>query len=144
LFERLGRSQADVVGLTESTLMRPHLQSFFIAYSRRLLRAPIFRAFWDNVGVWADKRQIVRAYEIGWSALLQQLGYSSEALYMSRYGNLAHTHWRELIEECRFPFIKKELLKVNPLGQELADWEAVMQAGCPMVLRQLRSVVLSK
>lgn len=138
LFERLGRSQADVVGLTESTLMRPHLQSFFIAYSRRLVRTPIFRAFWDNVGVWADKRQIVRAYEIGWSSLLQQLGYSTEALYMSRYGNLAHTHWRELIEECRFPFIKKELLLVNPLEQELTDWATLVKARCPMLWQQLK------
>ncbi len=144
LFERLGRSHADVVGLTESTLMRPHLQSFFIAYNRRMARTPIFRAFWESVGVWADKRQIVRAYEIGWSALLQQLGYTTEALYMSRYGNLAHTHWRELIEECQFPFIKKELLKVNPLGQELEDWETVMQARCPMLLRQLGTITLSR
>ena len=138
LFERLGRSQADVVGLTESTLMRPHLQSFFIAYSRRLVRTPIFRAFWDNLGVWADKRQIVRAYEVGWSSLLQQLGYSTEALYMSRYGNLAHTHWRELIEECRFPFIKKELLLVNPLEQELTDWATLVKARCPMLWQQLK------
>ena len=138
LFERLGRSHADVVGLTESTLMRPHLQSFFIAYRRRLVRTPIFRAFWDNVGVWADKRQIVRAYEIGWCVLLKQLGYSSEALYMSRYGNLAHTHWRELIEECQFPFIKKELLKVNPLRQELTDWATLIQARSPMLWQQLK------
>lgn len=140
LFERLGRSPADVVGLTESTLMRPHLQSFFIAYSRRLARTPIFRAFWENVGVWADKRQIVRAYEIGWSALLQHLGYTKEALYMSRYGNLAHTHWRELIEDCRFPFIKKELLQVNPLGQELTNWGALVQTRSPMLLQQLKKV----
>ena len=137
LFERLECSQADVVGLTESTLPRPHLQSFFLVYSQRVLRAPIFRAFWESVGVWADKRQIVCACEIGWSAVLHQLGYSCEALYMSRYGNLAHTHWRELIDDCRFPFIKIELLNHNPLGLELIDVNQFLLERNPRLARQI-------
>jgi lipopolysaccharide biosynthesis protein len=137
LFERLGRSRADVVGLTESTLIRPHLQSYFMAYRRRLVRAPIFRAFWESVGVWQDKVQLVRAHEIRWSDLLQRLGFSTEALYMSRYGNLSHTHWRELIESCRFPFLKKELLLNNPLGQDLTDWRAVVAAFHPALADQI-------
>lgn len=139
LFDRLGHSQADVVGLTESTLLRPHLQSFFIAYSRRVIRAPLFRAFWEGVGVWRNKRQIVRAYEIGWSAVLQELGYSTEFLYMSGYGNLTHTHWRELIEDHRFPFIKKELLQINPLGQELMGWERLLRDRNPHLFRLVAS-----
>jgi len=137
LFERLERSSADVVGLTESSLVRPHLQSYFIAYKPKVVRAPIFRAFWEGVGLWEDKVDLVRAQEIGWSALLQRLGFSTEALYMSRYGNLSHTHWRELIETCRFPFLKKELLLNNPLGQDLADWRQVVADHDPALAEQI-------
>ncbi len=137
LFERLERSRADVVGLTQSTLVSRHLQSYFMAYRQHVVRAPIFRAFWESVGVWDDKRDLVRAQEIGWSTLLQRLGYSLEALYMSHYGNLSHTHWRELIESRRFPFIKKELLLHNPLGQDLADWRAVVAAASPVLAEQI-------
>lgn len=137
LFERLERSSADVVGLTESTLVRPHLQSYFIAYRPKVVRAPIFRAFWEGIGLWEDKVDLVRAQEIGWSALLQRLGFSTEALYMSRYGNLSHTHWRELIETCRFPFLKKELLLNNPLGQDLADWRQVVAVRDPLLADQI-------
>ncbi|MCP9928008.1 rhamnan synthesis F family protein [Cyanobium sp. CH-040] len=138
LFDRLDRSRADVVGLTESTLIRPHLQSYFVAYRRRVLRAPIFRAFWQRVGVWADKRQLVRTHEIGWSAMLQRLGYSTEALYMSGYGNISHTHWQELIEEHRFPFLKKELLQANPLGQDISAWPDVVGVFNPVLAAQIR------
>lgn len=138
LFERLERSRADVVGLTESTLISPHLQSYFIAYRRRVVRAPVFRAFWERVGVWGDKGQLVRANEISWSAVLRRLGYTAEALYMSRYGNLSHTHWRELIESCRFPFLKKELLQVNPLGQDISAWPDVVAAFNPELVAQIR------
>ncbi|MEO1001878.1 MAG: rhamnan synthesis F family protein [Cyanobacteria bacterium J06638_7] len=126
LFQRLKGSAADVVGLTEVSSIRPHLQSYFIAYRSTVVRSPVFRVFWEEIGLWNDKLALVTALEVAWMAVLERLGFSREALYGCGHGNITHTHWRELIEDQQFPFIKKELLQHNPRGQEIQDWQQVV------------------
>ena len=120
LFARLMSSRADVVGLTNSTTIKKHLQSYFISYGRRVLSSSIFWSFWRNIQVWPTKVDLVRAYEVGWSDILTKSGFILEALYLEgEHGNVTHTHWRELIEDYSFPFIKTELLRVNPILQDI-------------------------
>jgi hypothetical protein len=101
------------------------------------VRAPIFRTFWDGIGAWDEKLALVTANEVGWSAAPEELGFTREALYMSHHGNLSHTHWRELIEDHGFPFIKKELLQLNPKGQDISCWREVVGARNPVLVRQI-------
>ena len=126
LFGRLKNSTADIVGLTEVSTIRPHLQSYFVAYRSQVLSSAVFQAFWETIGVWGSKLELVYAHEVNLSATLERLGYTREALYMRGHGNITHTHWRELIEEQRFPFIKKELLQHNPRGQDIREWRKVV------------------
>jgi len=126
LFERLSASRADVVGLTESTAIRSHLQSYFMAYGPRVLRSALFWQFWDQIGIWPSKIDLVRACEVGWSGILADAGFRLEALYLAgEHGNVTHTHWRLLLEELEFPFLKTELLRLNPIRQNIADWQEV-------------------
>ncbi|MCP9889261.1 glycosyltransferase [Cyanobium sp. ATX 6A2] len=131
LFRRLKQSSADVVGLTEVTTVRPHLQSYFIAYRSRVVRAPVFREFWERVSTWNSKIELVKHNEVGWSATLEKAGYTREALYMQGHGNITHTHWKELIEEKRFPFIKKELLERNPRRMDIHNWREILNKERP-------------
>ncbi|MEB3354174.1 MAG: rhamnan synthesis F family protein [Cyanobacteriota bacterium] len=126
LFRRLAASQADVVGLTESTAIRSHLQSYFLAYKPRVIRTALFWAFWAQIGIWGDKINLVCAYEVGWSGMLADAGFRLEALYLAgQHGNVTHTHWRQLLEELHFPFLKTELLRLNPIRQDIDAWYAV-------------------
>jgi lipopolysaccharide biosynthesis protein len=139
LFERLAASRADVVGLTESTAIRSHLQSYFIAYGPRVLRSALFWAFWDQIGIWGSKLDLVRACEVGWSGVLADAGFSLEALYLAgEHGNVTHTHWRQLLEELQFPFLKTELLRLNPIRQDISDWPHVAEAINPRVTAMIR------
>lgn len=134
LFRRLAASQADVVGLTESTAIRSHLQSYFMAYRPRLIRTALFWAFWEQIGIWGEKIDLVRAYEVGWSGVLVDAGFRMETLYLAgQHGNVTHTHWRQLLEELHFPFLKTELLRLNPIRQDIAAWYAVASACNPRV-----------
>ncbi|MEB3202586.1 MAG: rhamnan synthesis F family protein, partial [Synechococcus sp.] len=134
LFERLAASRADVLGLTESTAIRSHLQSYFMAYRPRLLRSPLFWAFWEQIGIWGTKIDLVRACEVGWSGVLADAGFQLEALYLAgQHGNVTHTHWRLLLEELQFPFLKTELLRLNPIRQDINAWESVAAACNPRV-----------
>ncbi|MFO8239156.1 MAG: rhamnan synthesis F family protein [Prochlorococcaceae cyanobacterium] len=139
LFQRLSASRADVVGLTESTAIRSHLQSYFIAYGPRVLRSALFWAFWDQISIWQSKVDLVQACEVGWSGILADAGFRLEALYLAgEHGNVTHTHWRQLIEELEFPFLKTELLRLNPIRQDIDDWQEVAARVNPRVTRMIQ------
>jgi len=140
LFRRLAASQADVVGLTESTAIRSHLQSYFMAYRPRVIHTALFWAFWNRIGIWGDKIDLVRAYEVGWSGLLSDAGFRLEALYLAgQHGNVTHTHWRQLLDELRFPFLKTELLRLNPIRQDIDAWYAVASHADARVASMIRA-----
>jgi GT2 family glycosyltransferase len=123
LFQRLYASNADVIGLTDSTAIHHHLQSYFIAYNRRILSSPLFWSFWNEIQIWPSKVDLVRACEVGWSDTLVKAGFQLEALYLEgEHGNVTHTHWRQLLVDCEFPFIKTELLRLNPILQDINGW----------------------
>ncbi len=42
--------------------------------------------------------------------------------------NSTHIFWDILIKHFRFPFIKRELLQVNPVGMNIADWDQVIRS----------------
>ena len=129
---------ADVVGLTDSTTIRNHLQSYFIAYGPKVLASPVFWTFWRQIKIWPSKIDLVRAYEIGWSDILIESGFHLEALYLAgMHGNSTHTCWRELLIEYKFPFIKTELLRVNPIRQNITDWQSVCKSVNPQITKMI-------
>jgi GT2 family glycosyltransferase len=143
IFERLAASRADVVGLTESTAIRSHLQSYFMAYRPRVLRSPLFWAFWEQIGIWETKIDLVRSCEVGWSGVLADAGFQLEALYLAgQHGNVTHTRWRQLLEELQFPFLKTELLRLNPIRQDIDDWQSVAAACDSRVTALIREHLL--
>jgi GT2 family glycosyltransferase len=140
LFRRLAASQADVVGLTESTAISSHLQSYFLAYKPRVIRTALFWAFWAQIGIWGDKINLVGAYEVGWSRMLADAGFRLEALYLAgQHGNVTHTHWRQLLEELHFPFLKTELLRLNPIRQDIDAWYAVASKADARIASMIRA-----
>jgi O-antigen biosynthesis protein len=123
VFDALKGSHADVIGLTGSTSICSHLQSYFIAYKSTVVRSPLFSCFWNSIGCWSSKLDLVAAHEIGWSAALEAASYRLEALFLpGEHGNITHTHWRKLIQQHAFPFIKVELLMSNPILQDINGW----------------------
>ena len=138
LFNRLSASHSDVIGLTDSTAIRQHLQSYFVAYGRRVLSSQIFWRFWQKIQIWPTKVDLVHAYEVGWSKILVKAGFQLEALYLEgEHGNVTHTHWRQLIVENEFPFIKTELLRDNPILQDISDWKSIVAKANPKILRMI-------
>lgn len=78
---RLNYAKADIWGLTESWQTRYHLQSFFIAYGPKAIRADAFGKFWRSVRPVPVKPFIVKAYEIGVTQAMIRGGLSCAALW---------------------------------------------------------------
>ncbi|HYP63124.1 MAG TPA: rhamnan synthesis F family protein, partial [Acidocella sp.] len=81
VLRRLDYARADIWGLTESWQTRYHLQSFFIAFGPKAIRAEAFRKFWTSVRPVPVKSYIVKAYEIGVTQAMMKGGLHCAALW---------------------------------------------------------------
>ncbi len=82
-------AEADAWGMclslqgTGSTRCRPspHLQSWFVAMRRSVLRSTAFRSFWSGVVPVPCKQDVIERYEIGMSASLLRAGFRIAAIH---------------------------------------------------------------
>ncbi len=126
LFNQLSASPYDVTGLTDSTIGRRHLQSYFIHLNQNALKSQTVQRFWDSVLAWQDKSRIIALYEIGMTSKLTHAGLKCGPLYETdaNHGNWHHNPsihcWRELIKRG-FPFVKTQIIKDATADGSLPD-----------------------
>jgi GT2 family glycosyltransferase len=119
----------DLWAMTDNYEIEYHLQSYFMVYSRKAFTHPTFRRFWENFKIYENKQALIEHNEIGFSQEMMQSGLKYDVYYSvhdRHYVNVLQYYWDVLIEEYRFPFIKKEVLKRNPLHLQIAHWEEVV------------------
>ena len=108
-FDRAERSDADVISLTRSEEVRPHLQSFFLylkpealgAFYMHLLETPEQETFYD----------VVHRLEIGMAQAFEDAEVRTEALYPTKKERVIFAY-PELIA-AGAGFIKRKLLQRN-------------------------------
>lgn len=124
-------SGADVVGLTENPLPIPHLQSYFIVFSRRALRSPAFERMLQGVRNLDDKGQVVEVYEVRLTRTLRAAGFSTHALFgrlpdgRSAHGDLLE-HWEPLLA-AGFPYVKTRVLQKHKGDPRMGSIRAAAQ-----------------
>jgi hypothetical protein len=114
LIERVRRSSADVVGLTEALAPARHLQSYFLVFGPRALRHPAVQNLFSRVLNWPAKSQVIEVYEARLTAQLTAHGLHCEALFPSLSGDPLSSddtslRWAELIQQG-FPYVKTRVL----------------------------------
>ena len=122
---------ADVYGITDSYETRYHLQSYFLLFGHAAISASEFTLFWESVGWIQDKSSLVLEYEIGLTQQLMEAGLMLDCLAPAMsvgFLNNTHMRWLELIVEYRSPFIKVELLRDNPLGRDLSEFQSTVES----------------
>lgn len=92
IFDQAKDWDCDFWGMTDNTELAPHLQSYFIVLSEKVVRSKAFMAFWKSVLPYQSKEQIVMSYEVGFTAWLQQHEFSWRPLVYQKdvweaYGN---------------------------------------------------------
>lgn len=122
---------ADMYGAVENTQVVPHLQSFFLAWDLNSRTRPFLSKFWDDFRYVVGRGSVILFYEIGLSVRAHKAGlrlkpYVSAAAIEKTYrpssalpvldrqlgrNNGTLHFWDQLIEDFRFPFLKKVLLR---------------------------------
>lgn len=118
-------SRADIVGLTESRLPCYHLQSFFLAFNKRLVSSPVFANFAHSVLNLPTKKMVIDCYETQLTQHLRDAGFTCEALFPNQtpatgFNDETMPHWRSLVDRG-FPYIKARVL------QEAKDKDVAMR-----------------
>ncbi|MDZ4791059.1 MAG: rhamnan synthesis F family protein [Hyphomicrobiales bacterium] len=129
MMKRVERSDADLIGLTESDDIACHLQSYFLMMKPRALANRAIREFWEGVRNIESKHRVVKEYELPLARLAANAGLRAEALFPLRTNgavliNPTLFRWRELIE-ADFPFMKAHLLRENLSSQDIGGWRGV-------------------
>ena len=96
LMERLHEIESDIVGLTDSLEVAPHLQSYFLLFRRPVLISEALQDFWRDVETLDSKGDIIRRYEVGLSEFFRARNYSLGALVSARSGDFARRFSRSL------------------------------------------------
>lgn len=65
VFVQMEKYNVDFWGITSSSMISIHIQSYFIVFREELLSSDFFYSFWENVKPLEDKVQIIKMYEIG-------------------------------------------------------------------------------
>lgn len=125
MLDRVDRSDADVIGLTESRQVRPHFQSYVLFFKARALHARSLRRFWSAVRS-GGRDYVIAHYETTLLARAKAAALRTATLFPStdpEVGNPTLTGWRNLLEQG-FPYIKVQLLRDNPSAVPLDDWRS--------------------
>jgi lipopolysaccharide biosynthesis protein len=131
---------ADMYGAIESTVQKPHLQSFFVVWDLNARTRRFLNDFWNDFQYVVDKLLLIRRYEVDLSTRARRAGLSikpfvSVDTVKATYGrspehprasvfsnaralNNTIYFWDGLIEHLRFPFVKTSLPRHNTPWQD--------------------------
>lgn len=73
---------ADFWGFTTTERVRPHVQSFFVAFRPWTVDSAAFRGFWSRMDPLSDRKQVILRYEVGMSQVLYQAGFESASYFV--------------------------------------------------------------
>lgn len=129
LLSRVEAEDADIVGLTDSREKVHHLQSYCLFFKRQALIHPALARFWRGVrGGGRDK--VIHAYEMTFRARMVNAGLRVGVLFPATSdlppSNPTLQNWRSLLASG-FPFVKVQLLRDNPLNDDLTGWRNIMR-----------------
>lgn len=76
LFSSMQNKKCDFWGITDNTEIGYHLQSYFLVVNKNVISSSVFKKFWEDVRILNDKNKIIQKYEIGFTQLLIEYGFT--------------------------------------------------------------------
>jgi len=129
IFKKMGTY--NLWSMTDNYEIEYHLQSYFMVYTKNAFSHDTFKTFWGNFKIYEDKQTLIEHNEISFSQDMMNCGLKYNSYYSvqnKNYVNVLQYHWDTLIQEYQFPFIKKELLKRNPLQLPIDNWPKIIES----------------
>ena len=126
-------ARGDLFGFTGSREFSPHLQSYFLGFSKRVLDDSCFKEFWDSSFGGKSKWLTIFRRELTWERYFVRRGFNSVVFAEDTRTfprNPLTFLWRDLVLNG-FPFIKKSLFTHNYDKIDTTGWEEFLASECP-------------
>ena len=108
----------DIDEETGKSVIRPHLQSYFLVFRNNVYTSNVFIDFMENIKKTSNKVEIINKYEIGLSETLVNEGFSySSFIGKIQKSNPVVNNWIKLIVAKRCPALKSSIPKLLNKGQ---------------------------
>lgn len=78
VFYKMKDSNSNFWGITSSSSLNFHIQSYFILFKKDVITSNSFKLFWENLKILEKKEDIIKSYEVGLSQLLYKNGFKSD------------------------------------------------------------------
>jgi len=139
IIDSIRDSNAGFFALSECTTTNLHMQSFFFGWNQANLASGVLRRFWQDVGNFQTKADVILNYEFGISPLCTELNDTTQQImfgFQKIFGcspaelsgvNPTHHGWKLLLA-VGFPFVKADLLRDGVANVDSNDWESVFAA----------------
>lgn len=121
-------------GMTESLDFRRHIQSWWLAFGADVLSHPEFYRYWERVRPSSNKWGTILAHELSWADDLSLAGPAAAYVPVESHrcaGNPLFFAWRELIRDCRMPFLKRSLFGPNYEHIDMTGWQEFLADVAP-------------
>lgn len=124
--ERVRRTPGDLVGLTENYDRGWHIQSYFLALRERALRSAAWRRFVQKIVSFADKEEVINAYEVRLASAMATAGLRTSVVFKTGFHSDPTVYrWRELLGDG-FPFVKIKTIRDEIPGADMTGWRQAL------------------
>lgn len=126
--------QGDVIGFTESSQIRWHVQSYAVLFRSSCVASKAFAEFWSPRA--GNRRHVIWTYELQLGREMRRAGFHVATLFpVNATGNPIIRCWSELLAQG-FPYLKRNLLQARraewmDLAERHGFDTAVINADCP-------------
>jgi lipopolysaccharide biosynthesis protein len=79
VFDEMEGRSCDFWGLTRSRFVRPHIQSYFMCFRKRLIRSRAWSDFWNSVRDESRKWDVIAKYETRLMEVFETHGFSGDS-----------------------------------------------------------------
>jgi rhamnosyltransferase len=113
----------DMWGITASSQIEWHLQSYFVAFRKSAFVTAAFQEFWNGVELLANKWEIILSYEIGMTLFFLKRGFCILPAYKPTLFDRLVSAWRirknsrlpSLLGFASFVLLPRRARQVNPV-----------------------------
>lgn len=132
-FQQMELISCDFWGITECFQMQPHLQTYFLVFSRKVIVSEAFKSFWRSVLPYTNKMQVIQSYEVGLTQWLVESGFQPGVLCpfdcigafctaagkrLRRKDNASVKFAAELLE-AGSPFLKRDAVRNRKVSMDI-------------------------
>lgn len=137
--------KSDFWGMTDSFSLKYHLQSYFLLFNQSVISSKSWVDFWKKLKTYTDKKVVIYRYETQFTDYLLKRGFTSDSFIKytdfeeeilrvdKKYKNCNYLiyMWKELIEEKKFPFLKRSIVEYEKIRTMLFheinhDWKSAL------------------